>query len=70
MKENKNRYEKRPQAISPPLISCLVPLSEAMLGVLLPLSLEIVGTDISNADNVGACCGERGGGWTTKKHEM
>jgi len=50
MKENKNRYEKRPQAISPPLISCLVPLSEAMLGVLLPLLLEIVGTHISKSE--------------------
>jgi len=48
------------------LVGNLVPLSEALLGVLLPLWVEIVGTDTSLDDNVGACGGERGGGWTTK----
>jgi len=48
------------------LVDKLVPLSEALLGVPLPLWVEIVSTDTSLDDNAGACCGERGSGWTTK----
>ena len=48
----------------------LLPLWEAFPGVLLPLSVGDVGTDISHKDNEGAWRVERGGGWSTKKHEM
>jgi len=74
-KEPKITKEKKrcsiPENLSSFLLTVVVlPLWEALPGVMLPLSVGNVGTDISHKDNEGARCVEKGGGWSTKKHEM
>ena len=76
-KESKNPSNKgKPNVIatknpsSAILTIVVLPLWEALPVVLLPLSVGIVGTDISRGDNEGTWCGTKGGGWSTKKHEM
>jgi len=64
-RENQSEPKDNPktpeETNSNPLSYPFFPPAEALLGSLLPLSLGIVGTDISPGDNVGAC--SVGEGW-------
>ena len=52
------------------IVGSVIPLSEALRNILLPLSRESVGTCLSHTDNGGASCAVGDGGWATKTRDV
>ena len=52
------------------IVRSVIPLSEALRNILLPLSRESVGTCLSHTDNGGASCAVGDGGWATKTRDV
>jgi len=65
------RKNEKPHIVSNVLLAYrIVPQSEALVALSLPLSPEIVATAIARGDNEGAFCYNQGGGWDNKEREV